>query len=201
MSLIAWLRGRPVLRGIAIVGPAVVIGLIAGGLLAPAGQVTQDRSTNKAAPAPIIAGAALQESASPGPATTHAPVPNAAAVPAAEAVAKAFLIAYASYRYDDGPDALRGRLRPYDTDAFDAKLARGSGAGVGVQEREQRHEVAHAAVETVNSKGLAPDGRLVIVASVSQAITSDQGLATRSRYVELLLINTPAGWRVDGVMA
>jgi hypothetical protein len=200
MRLVEWLGARLILRGIAILAPVVAVGLTAGRLVAPPGQVPHDLSTVRAAPAQLIVGGPLQESASPGPATTHAPVLDAAAVAAAEGVAKAFLVGYASYRYDDGPDALRDRLRPYDTDAFDARLAQGGGAGVGGQERERRHEVARAAVENVNSEGLAANGRLVMVGLVSQAITSDQGAASRSRYVELFLTHTAKGWRVDEVM-
>ena len=200
MSLTTWLRGRPILRGITILGPVVAFGLTAGRLLAPPGPVAHDLPAANAAPAPVIAGAPSQASASPAAATTPPSVLDVGAVAAAEGVAKAFLIAYASYRYDDGPDALRDRLRPYDTDSFDARLAQGGGGGVGVLQREQRHEAARAAVENVHSEGLAPDGRLVMVGLVSQAITSDQGPASPSRYVELFLIDTAKGWRVDGVM-
>jgi hypothetical protein len=181
MSVIAWLRGRPVLRGVAILGPAVAIALTAGRLLTPAGQDAHDLSPATAAPAPVIAGPPAPEAASPGQPTARPPVPDAAALAAAAAVAKAFLVGYASYRYDDGPGVLRSKLRPYDTDTLDGSLAQGGGAGVGLQQRVQQHEVASATVENVNSEGLAPDGRLVMVALVSQAITSDQGPVMRPR--------------------
>jgi len=200
MSVIAWLRGRPVLRGVAILGPAVAIVLTAGRLLTPAGQDAHDPSPVTAAPGPVIAGPPAPEAASPGQPTARPPVPDAAALAAAGAVAKAFLVGYASYRYDDGPGVLRSKLRPYDTDTFDGSLAQGGGAGVGLQQRVQQHEVASATVENVNSEGLAPDGRLVMVALVSQPITSDQGPVMRPRYVELFLVDTASGWRVDGVM-
>ena len=118
---------------------------------------------------------------------------------AAESVARAFLAAYASYRYDDGPAALRARLRPYDTDAFDVGLAASGGGGAQDQLRWARHEVAIASVLQLTSTGLAPDGRLILVAQVSQQVSSDRGSSGSTRYAELYLAQTGAGWRVDEV--
>lgn len=117
----------------------------------------------------------------------------------AESVARAFLVAYASYHYDDGQAALRARLRTYDTDAFDLALGRGGGAGTQDQERSARHEVATGSVLQLNITGLAPDGRLILVAQVFQQIRSDRGTSSSTRYVELYLAPTNAGWRVDEV--
>lgn len=117
----------------------------------------------------------------------------------AEAVARAFVVAYASYRYDDGPGALRARLRPYDTDAFDLALGSGGGAGTQDQQRSARHEVATAGVLQLSTTGLAPDGRLILVLQVSQQVRSDRGSSASTRYVELYLARTDAGWRVDEV--
>ena len=117
----------------------------------------------------------------------------------AESVAQAFLVAYASYRYDDGPGALRARLRPYDTDTFDAALVSGGGAGAQDEQRSARHEVATAGVLQLSTTGLAPDGRLILVLQVSQQVRSDRGSSAGTRYVELYLARTDAGWRVDEV--
>jgi hypothetical protein len=117
----------------------------------------------------------------------------------AESVARAFLVAYASYRYDDGPATLRARLRTYDTDAFDLALGSGGGAGTQDQERSARHEVATGSVLQLTTIGLAPDGRLILVAQVCQQIRSDGGTTGSTRYVELYLAPTNAGWRVDEV--
>lgn len=117
----------------------------------------------------------------------------------AESVARAFLVAYASYRYDDGFAALRARLRPYDTDAFDIALGSGGGAGTQEQQRSARHEVATASVLQFSTTGLAPDGRLILVAQVNQQIRSDRGISGGTRYVEIYLARTDAGWRVDEV--
>lgn len=117
----------------------------------------------------------------------------------AESVARAFVVAYASYRYDDGPGALRARLRPYDTDAFDLALGSGGGTGTQDEQRSARHEVATAGVLQLNTTGLAPDGRLILVLQVSQNVRSDRGISASTRYVELYLARTDTGWRVDEV--
>jgi len=114
-------------------------------------------------------------------------------------MARGFLVAYASYRYDDGPATLRARLRPYDTDALDAALGSSGGAGMQDQLRSARHEVAIASVLQISTTGLAPDGRLILVAQVSQQVKSDRGGSGSTRYVELYLARTGAAWRVDEV--
>jgi hypothetical protein len=139
---------------------------------------------------------------------THAPLaaptpsPTVGTVPAdeaqAEAVATGFLAAFGSYRYDDDPGALRARLRPYDTDPLDARLAQGGGVGV-LDQRATRQETATATVQQVMTTGLAPDGRLVLVAQVAQSVKSDGGASASTRYAEVYLRRTPAGWRVDDV--
>ena len=159
---------------------------------------------------PAMAGAVAATTpaggAEPATPSTPTPVPSETLTPqmpadenAAESVARAFLVAYASYRYDDGPTALRARLRPYDTDAFDAALGSGGGAGTQDQLRSARREVAIASVLQLNTTGLAPDGRLILVAQVSQQVKSDRGSSGSTRYAELYMARTAAGWRVDEV--
>jgi hypothetical protein len=149
------------------------------------------RSTS---PAALPAAPPATVSDQPPPATASAPLatvtPTPAASPALEssaeatAVARNFLTAYLSQRPDDAPAALRQRLRPFDTDAFDVGLAQGGGAGQPVQ-------AAAARVQRLDATGLAPDGRLVLVALL--------GEGGSTRYLELFMARTAAGWRVDEV--
>jgi hypothetical protein len=103
----------------------------------------------------------------------------------AVATARGFVVAYASVQAGDTPDAMRARLRPYDTDRLDAILAQGASGGAGARAS------AAATVTHVAVVGLAPDGRLVLTVQVAAA--------GATRYVELYLASTPAGWRVDEV--
>src|SRR5262249_30486918 len=140
-------------------------------------------STTGAAAATVPEQAAEPASSSPQPPATSgggsaAAQGPVAQVPAdeslAESVARAFLMAYASYRYDDAPGALRARLRPYDTDALDVALGGGGGAGTQAEQRSARHEVATATVLQLSTTGLAPDGRLILVLQLSQQVSSDR---------------------------
>jgi hypothetical protein len=120
---------------------------------------------------------------------TGAALPPAADVAAAESIATAFLEAYSTYGPDETGAALRARLRPYDTDSFDASLAQGGDAGAA-------GSAAVGRVVEVASIQTAPDGRLVLVARVDQT----QSGSVVSRTVELYLARTPAGWRVSEVL-
>jgi hypothetical protein len=110
-------------------------------------------------------------------------LPDSDALTQATGAARAFLDAYADYRSGDTPEALRARLRPYDTDRLDAILGQGAASG--------EPGAVSASVADLDVLGLAPDGRLVIVAQLTWP--------SQNRYVELYLASTPSGWRVDEV--
>ena len=197
-SLGLWLRARPAARAVALAAAlgALLLGLalLAHGVSAPA-QV----ESRTLPPTPALA--PMQDSPSPSPTATAAmPSPSPAGLAQAEAVVRAFLVAYASSRYDDPPGALRALLRPHDTDRLDALLGQGGGDGADAQRRAAVHEVASASVSRLTVNGLAPDGRLVVVGLVSRTVRSDQGSSTSARYLELFLAGTAAGWRVDEVV-
>lgn len=117
---------------------------------------------------------------------------------AAEKTAGAFATAYATYRYDDAPDALENRLQPYITPTLLRELSQGGGAGSVETQREALHEVATATVMQVADLGLNGD-RLVIVVKVNQTVKNDQGTQSSPQLEELYLAETPDGWRVDEV--
>lgn len=206
----AWLRTA--LAAAAVLGLLTAVCSVASRLPADSGRPAASRGAvaraagAAAATVPEQPGEPASSSSRP-PATSGGGLASGQAptaqVPAdesqADSVARAFLVAYASYRYDDGPGALRARLRPYDTDAFDVALGSGGGAGTQDEQRSARHEVATAGVLQLSTTGLAPDGRLILVLQVSQQVRSDRGSTASTRYVELYLARTDAGWRVDEV--
>ena len=196
----AWLRCA--LAAAALIGMFAAVCAVASRPPADSGRP----AVTRAAIAGTGATTAPEQAREPATSSTPTPVPSQSVTPqvpadesAAESVARAFLVAYASYRYDDEPAALRARLRPYDTDAFDVALGSGGGAGTQDQLRSVRHEVAVASVLQLSTTGLAPDGRLILVAQVSQQVKSDRGSSGSTRYAELYLARTGAGWRVDEV--
>ncbi|HSR22058.1 MAG TPA: hypothetical protein VLW53_00795 [Candidatus Eisenbacteria bacterium] len=154
-------------RVLAIVAAAVCLGVIV--LLGVRGHSGSPARPRTASASPV-----------PTPSATPAVLPDPASLEQAVAVARAFLVAYASAPPDDTPATLRARLRPYDTDSLDAALGQGAAAPPGTN-------AAAAAVRQITPVALAPDGRLVMTAQVGD------------RYVELYLARTPAGWRVAEV--
>ena len=197
-SLGLWLRARPAARA---VGLAAALGAVLLGLALLPHVVSAPAQVESRTLPPAPALAPMDDSPSPSPtATVAVPSPSPSALAQAETVARAFLGAYASSRYDDPPGALRARLRPHDSDRLDALLGQGAGDGADAQRRAAVHEVASASLSRLTVHGLAPDGRLVVVGLVSRTVRSDQGSSTSGRYLELFLAGTAAGWRVDEVV-
>ena len=199
-----WLRSA--LAGAALLAMLAAVCAVASHPSADGGKQPVSRAAIAGARATTGTEQAREPALEPATSWTPTPVPSQTLTPqvpadegAAESVARAFLVAYASYRYDEEPAALRARLRPYDTDAFDVALGRGGGAGTQDQLRSVRHEVAIATVLQLSTTGLAPDGRLILVAQVNQQVKSDRGSSGSTRYAELYLARTGAGWRVDEV--
>jgi hypothetical protein len=171
--LTVWLRAHPAWRAVAAGLAAVVLLLVLAH--ARGGSASSVVPSSPVAPPPAIATVA---STPPAP-STSTPLPDTSQ---AAATARSFLFAY--FGPDDTPQSLRTRLRPYDSDRLDAVLQQGAAGGVSVPS-------TGAAVSSPDVLGLAPDGRLVVTAQVT--------VAGSTRYVELYLAVTPAGWRVDEV--
>lgn len=129
-------------------------------------------------------------------APTPVPTPDPAAVAQAQQVAAAFLVAWATYRWDDTPQTQSARLQPYTTTQF-VQSARVS--PVMAQQRQATHETATAQVKALQLYGQTPSGLLSFDAQISQNITSAQGSNTKLVTVEVSLQQTAAGWRVSGL--
>ena len=129
-------------------------------------------------------------------APTPVPTPDPAAVAQAQQVAAAFLVAWATYGWDDTPQTQAARLQPYTTSQF-AQSARVS--PVMAQQRQATHEMATAQITTIQLYGQAASGQLGFDAQLAQQIRSDQGVQTRNLDVQLSVQQTPQGWRVSGI--
>jgi hypothetical protein len=195
-GLAMWLRALPGRRWLPLGLALLAVLSLALGHLAGSARPSAGGASSPVAGVPDSGTLPIEQ-----PTPTATPSPDVASVAAAVEVARGFTVAYGSYRSDDPVDALRQRLRPFDSDAFDASLGQGGGPGLDAQAAAARHQVATASVQQVSVTGLAPDGRLVVVVLVSQTLHSDAGDRASSRYLELFLVQTAAGWRVDEVMA
>lgn len=150
---------------------------------------TSQRSDSKAPSRPT---AAPTTTAAPTP----VPTPDPAAVAQAQQVAAAFLVAWATYRWDDTPQTQAARLQPYTTSQF-AQSARVS--PVMAQQRQATHETATSQITTIQLYGQAASGQLGFDARLAQQIRSDQGVQTRNLDVQLSVQQTAQGWRVSGI--
>jgi hypothetical protein len=185
-----WLWAR--IESVLVLSGVALLGLFVGAAVWQHGYQTPPRVASRVA----VPAATIPTRDSPG---LPSPGPDAvAAFTSARPTAQAFIEAYASYRWDESPGGLRKRLRPYDTDALDAVLAR-SRATSADSLAGQRHEVAIGHVKEMASESFATDGRLAVVASVEQEVKSDQGTATTTKSIWLALASTPAGWRADEI--
>lgn len=129
-------------------------------------------------------------------APTPVPTPDPAAVAQAQQVAAAFLVAWATYRWDDTPQTQSARLQPYTTTQF-VQSARVS--PVMAQQRQATHETATAQVKALQLYGQAASGQLGFDGQLTQEVRSDQGVQNRSLDVQVSLQQTPQGWRVSGI--
>lgn len=129
-------------------------------------------------------------------APTPVPTPDPAAVAQAQQVAAAFLVAWATYRWDDTPQTQSARLQPYTTGQF-VQAARVS--PVMAQERQATHETATGRVTNIQLYGQAANGQLGFDAQLTQQVQSDQGVQNRNLDVQVSLQQTTQGWRVSGI--
>lgn len=129
-------------------------------------------------------------------APTPVPTPDPAAVAQAQQVAAAFLVAWATYRWDDTPQTQAARFQPYTTSQF-VQSTRVS--PVMAQQRQTTHETATGQVTNIQLYGQAATGQLAFDAQLTQQVRSDQGMQNRNLGVELSLEQTPQGWRVSRI--
>ncbi len=141
------------------------------------------------------------------PSTLVPPLPSAPAAPLANqdpaTVARNFLDAYLSWRFDDLPSpaaAARARARPWDTARFDARLGQASGAGASTAERIAAREVNTvriASLDEINPS--SPTTRTYLSLVVVTVTRQDQEPERRTHYLQLSLVREADGWYVDDV--
>jgi hypothetical protein len=129
-------------------------------------------------------------------APTPVPTPDPAVVAQAQQVAAAFLVAWATYRWDDTPQTQAQRLHPYTAIQF-AQSARVS--PVMAQQRQATHEAATARVANIQLYGQTATGQLGFNAQVTQDVRSDQGANSRTLDVQVTLQPSDQGWQVSGI--
>lgn len=117
---------------------------------------------------------------------------------AARDVAAAFAAAYATYRFDDPPEAVAQRVGSYVTDDLLADLRRASGALAARRDIAAAREIAEGQVEAVITEDLS-GGRVVLLVAVRQVITGTDGERLRRPVYRLTVLAGADGWRVAAV--
>jgi hypothetical protein len=188
-----WSRTHPLQRnliGLGLILPPLVLLLLAAGLIS--------RSSTSAPPTPYTAATeAPPPQAQPSPTTSAEQLDQA--FRQAQPVATAFLEHYASYRWDDPPGSLRSRLHPYVTPSLKATLASSSGASAATAAQAAGHESTIGQVSQLTPLRLDPEGHLDLAGVVEQLTITDSGSHQGSVSIEVTLVQTEAGWRVDQV--
>jgi hypothetical protein len=199
-----WLDRRPAGQRRALF--ATVVALLSVGALAVGHAQTP------AAPAPCppagTGQATRPPSAAPAPTTTTA----APAAPAALAgpltdlqltraadTARRVAAGYATYRFDDPPDAAARRLAGLTTDELAAQLGRAaSGGAAGRAAQTRRRETATARVTGVQLRLVATDSAVVVV-NLRQEFTTLEGRTAQPRSYAVTVVADGARWVANDI--
>ena len=190
---------------------AAVIAICAG-LGAGAGYLL---STGNAAsvgdPGEVAVSTTSSSTSSPATASSRRAVPTTSRaeqiiVPANQdpaTVARNFLDAYLSWRFDDLPSpaaAARARARPWDTARFDARLGQASGAGASTAERMAAREVNTVRIASLDEiDPSSPTTRTYLSLVVVTVTRQDREPERRTHYLQLSLVREGGAWYVDDV--
>jgi hypothetical protein len=189
--------------------------ILAAGIAVP----TVAARTQAPAPAQVVTEPADEAPAAPTPAGTPGPRPAITQPPAddtgpakntskrrrtvlddrelaeARQVAADFGAEYATYRFDEPPEAAAARLVPWTTSELAEQLAANTGGAAGRAALVERQQVAEAQVETVTVQRV--DGhQLDILVVVAQKLTWRGGSDTRWPSYLTRVTRSADGWRV-----
>ena len=209
---------RPSPRAVALAA-ALAIGAGGGTLIAVALTSPDSDSTTLAAvppsstEPPASSSSSLQGSSSTGvssttrtttpPTTLVAPSPSVAPRPENRdpaAVTRSFITGYLSWNWSDQPapaSAVRQRVRPWVTDAFDAGLAQSSSAASITATRIAAHEVNTVTIASLDQ--IAPaTTETELLSLVTVNITKDGAAPSkRSVYIQAKLVLVDGNWYVN----
>ena len=139
----------------------------------------------------------------PPPTTSAAPATPAPAVTRRETagpedVAASFAASYLTFRWADGPDAVRERCRPWDTDEVDAALA-APGMPPDQIRRAAGRETDDVVIRAVAPEDLAGDHLDASLAATVRIERDDRPARSVTRVINVRVVATPAGWAVAQV--
>jgi hypothetical protein len=184
-----WLRGHPAERVALLVIALVLVGVI--------WQVAAHRGQSSGGPQ-AMASPSAAATATPFPMPSPGTTPAAADLDAAGAIARQFLIALNTYRYDDTPTSLSQRVRPYVTDqVYKGQFSQPS--DTTYQHHPELHEVDSPQVTKLTPEGYTAAGSLGFLARVSVEVKTDQATTTAPEQAYELFVDRlrDGSWRVS----
>jgi hypothetical protein len=184
--LVMWLRGHPAER--------LALGIVCLVAVGMAWELWVHRgdpalSAQPAATSSPPAG----QLASRGPTFGTAPAPEELA--RATGVARLFLEALETYRYDDQPTTQAQRVRPYISDAL--YVTSFSQPGNSHSTRPDLHETDTPTMTSLSPEGYAADSQLGFLARVTVTRQTDQEKSIATHSYELFMLPQNGGWLVN----
>jgi hypothetical protein len=143
-------------------------------------------STAATSKAPAPAGVSAEGGVPPGP------LEPAELIRAARVAGKV-AVGYATWRFDDPPDATARRLQGLVTEDLARQLASGSSAAAGRATHASRRETATATLSQLRLRLIATDSVVVEVA-VRQTITATSGQQSLDRRYAITVVPAGPGW-------
>lgn len=108
-----------------------------------------------------------------------------------------FAVGILTYRYDDTPATVLGRVRPFATEELAVTLSQQQGGVAAREEMAAREEQAVAQVQTVEVQGAtATEADILVV--VRQSVITTGGTTTENPAVLVRMARRPEGWVAEG---
>lgn len=113
--------------------------------------------------------------------------------------ARRFTAAYATYRYDEEPEAYRHRLEPFVTDPIASEISEGAGAAPAGQESLAREKVVVTAVASVEGARLISAESVVALVRADQTVTSTKGTTSEDERFAVTVVDRDGRWKVSNI--
>lgn len=113
--------------------------------------------------------------------------------------ARRFTAAYATYRYDEEPEAYRRRLEPFVTDPIASEIADGARAAPAGRETLAREKVVVTAVASVEKTRLISAESVVTLVRADQTVTSTKGTTSEDERFAVTVVDRDGRWKVSNI--
>ncbi len=113
----------------------------------------------------------------------------------AATIARRFVIAYNTYRYDEPQGAYYERMQPLVTDPIASELEKSSSGAMARSRMRKQRTIATASAEILRTRVIARDSAVFVI-RVRQEITEAAGTENSSRELAITVVRTGGTWKV-----